>query len=253
MCWPEVVGGVEIEERRPKTWNEPRRKRLNFVRGHRHHPEEWVTRPYRGFSEQERWDRRRAQEMEQQIIMHPVPHPQLQGQHDPRILPMPHAPQQHHHIQPGQHGNLNGFDQHGQHGHPPQLDRRSYHSEDDIIGIEDSGDDSHDGHDGHDHPNHLRPRIIRIKPAKSHLPKGFKAHGKRSEGHKRRYSVSSSSSDGYSSPDHSSGFTEGFRAGRRSVSRRPVRRGRSRSRLTDDSFEDLMQTPLRSRSRRARR
>ena len=253
MCWPEVVGGVEIEERRPRTWNEPRRKRLNFVRGHRRGPEEWVSRPYRGLTDLERWDRRRALEMEQQRFMHPGPHPQLQGHFDPRMVQMPHAAPQIHQIQPGHHGHPHGFDQHGHHGHQPQLDRHSHHSEDDNMGTEDFGHDDHDGHDGHEHPNHLEPRIIPIKPPKSHLPKGVKAHGKHSGSHKTRYSVSSSSSDDYSSPDGSSGFTEGFRAGRRSVSRRPVRRGRSRSRLTDDSFEDLMQTPLRSRSRRSRR
>ena len=209
-----------------------------------------MTRRYRGLTEQERWDRHRAQEMEQQRLMHPIPHPQLQGQIDPRMVPMPHAPPQFHPIQPAHHGHPPGFDQYGQHGHWPQIDRRSHHSDDDITGLQDHG---HDGHDGHDHPNNPSPRIVEIKPHKSHLPKGFKAHGKHSEDHKRRYSVSSSSSEDYSSPDSSSGFTEGFRAGRRSVSRRPIRRGRSRSRLTDDSFEDLMHTPWRSGSRRARR
>ena len=207
-----------------------------------------MIRPYpRGITEQERWDRRRAQELEPPRFMHPNPHQQLQGQVDHRIVPMQHAPPHFPHDHP------HGFDQHGHHGHQHQLDRHSHRSNDEIIDVEEFGRDDHDGHDGHGQPNHLRSHITERKPLKSHLPKGLKAHGKHSEGHRRRYSVSSSSSDDYSSPDRSSGFSEGFRAGRRSVSRRPIRRGRSRSRLTDDSFEDLMQTPLRNRSRRARR
>lgn len=252
MCWPEVVGGVEIEERRPRTSNEPRRKRLNFVRGHRHDPEEWtVTSPHpRGLTERERWDRHRAREMEQQRLMHPIPHPSLQGHYDPRMLQMPPGPPQLHHIQPGHHGHPLGFDQHGHHGHQPQLDHHPHHSEDDINGTEDLG---HYGHDGHDGQDGLQPHIISIKPPKSHLPKGVKARARIPGAHKKSHSISSSSSNDCNSPDGSSGFTEGFRAGRRSLSRRPVPRGRSRSRFTDDSFEDLMHPRLRSRSRRGRR
>lgn len=253
MCWPEIVGGVEVEERRPRTWNEPRRKRLKFVRGHQRDSDEWVTTtPHpRRRTEQEIWDRQRAREMEQQRFMHPVPHQQLQGYHDARMVPLPHAPPPWHQIQPGHDGHQPGFGQHGHHGHPAQLDRHSHHSDDDIIRIEDLG---HDGHDGHDDDNdghgghHLQPRIFHLKPPKSHLPKGLKAHAKNSGGHRKKRSISSSSENS-SSADGSSGFSEGFRAGRRSLSRRPVPRGRSRSRLTDDSFEDLMHTRLRSRSR----
>ena len=231
MCWPELVGGVEVEERRPRNWNEPRRKRLNFVRGERYRADDWrVTTPFPPrFTDQERWDRRRAWEMEQQRLMHPIPHPPLQGHHDPRILPMPPAPPHLHQIQPG---HQPGFDQGGHHGHQHQLDHHSHHSEENIIG-------GHDQRDDHDDP-----KIIPIKPHKSHLPKGLKAHAKKPRGHKKKRSISSSSSD------DSSAFSEGFRAGRRSLSRRPVLRGRSRSRLTDDSFEDLMPTRFRSRSRR---
>lgn len=252
MCWPEVIGGVEVEERRPRTWNEPRRKRLNFVRGHSREPNDWmVTSPYppRRLTERETWDRRRVRQMEQGF-MHPVPHPPLQGHYDPQMLQMPPAPPQLHHIQPGHHGHPHGLDPRGHHGHQAQLDRHSHHSGDDIIGIEDLG---HDGHDGHNIQDCHGPRIISRKPPKSHLPKGLKAHTKKSGGRKKKYLISSSSSDDCSSSDGSSGFSEGFRAGCRSLSRRPVPRGRSRSRLTDDSFEDLMQTRARSRSTRGRR
>ncbi|KAL8672511.1 MAG: hypothetical protein Q9168_003014, partial [Polycauliona sp. 1 TL-2023] len=38
MCWPHLSGGLEIEERYPRSNNprEPRRKRLNFVRSSSH-------------------------------------------------------------------------------------------------------------------------------------------------------------------------------------------------------------------------
>ena len=250
MCWPELVGSVEVEERRPRTWNEPRRQRLNFVRGHQRNSDEWVSKPRR-LTEREIWIDRRAREMEQQRLMH-HPHPQFQGHQDPRMFQLP-ADQQHMHpLQPGHHGHQPGLEHHGQHGHhgqQAQLDRRSHHSDDDIIAIEDLG---HDGHDGHDDP-HPKPHIVCVKPPKSRLPKGLKVYAMKSGGHKKKYSISSFSSDDSSSSDDYSGFSEGFRAGRRSLSRRPDRRGRSRSRLTNDSFEDLMEPQLRSRSRRGRR
>ena len=196
------------------------------------------------------WDRQRAREMEQQRFMHPIPHAQLQGYHDPRIVQMPPAPPQLHHIQPGHHGHQPGCDQHGHHEHQAQLDRHSHHSGDDIFRIEDF---DHHGHDDDDDDDQLKPHIIHLKPPKSRLPKGLKVHAKKSGAHKKKYSISSTSSDDSGSSDGSSGFTEGFRAGRRSISRKPVPRGRSRSRLTDDSFEDLMHPRLESRSRKGRR
>ncbi|KAF6226481.1 hypothetical protein HO133_009347 [Letharia lupina] len=209
MCWPELAGRIEVEERRPRTWNEPRRKRLNFVRGHQRDSDQWVPTPGpRRPTEQEIWDRQRAREMDQRFV-HPMPHPQLQGHHDPQITQMPHDPGPWHQIQPGHHVPQPGVDQHGHHGHQPQLNHRSHHSDDDIIAIEDSGDDGHDGHDDH---RHLEPQIIHLKPPKSHLPKGLKAHAKKSGGHKQKYSISSSSSDDSRSSDGSSKFTAGFRA-----------------------------------------
>ena len=236
MCWPQLVGGVEILERRPRTWNEPRHKRLNFVRSHQRDSDEWVlARPYPSrLTQREIWDRRRAREMEEQRLMQ---HQQHQGFHDPRVIQMQPAPPPWHHNQPGHHGPQR------------QLDRHSHHSDDSIIDVDDFGHDGHDGHDGHHQP---RPHIIHLEPPKSRLPKGLKTHAKKSRGHKKKYSISSSSSDDSSSSDGSSAFVEGLRAGRRSVSRRPVPRGRSRSRFTDDSFEDLMHPRVRSRSRRGR-
>ena len=122
---PELVGRVEVEERRPRTGNEPRHERLNFVRDHRRptplrrltEREKWdrqraqVTEQQRllhpiPHSEREMWDRQRAREMEQQRLMNPILHPQLQGFNGPlapRMVPMQNS------FQP---------DHHGHHDHP---------------------------------------------------------------------------------------------------------------------------------------
>ena len=234
---------VEVQERRPRTWNEPRHKRLSFVRGSRRDSDEW-TPPPRKLTQLEIWDRRRAQEFEQRFRPQ-FPYQQLQEFPDPRITQLPPHRE---HLQPGHHGLQP--DQHGNHGGPQQIAHRSHHSNEDIDAIE---DDDHDGHDGHDDPRQ-RPRYILVEPSKCQLPKGYKAHAKkRSRGHKKKHANSVYSSEDSSSSDDSSGFTQGYRAGRRSLSRRAVPRGRSRSRFTDDSFEDLMDSHYRSRSRGGRR
>ena len=253
MClWPDRV---EVQERRPRTWNEPRHQRLSFVRGRKRESDEW-TPPPRRLTQVEIWDRRRMQELDQQGFRPHFPYQQLQGP-DPRITQLPpqggHFQPGHHGGQPGHHGGHPGhhggeFDGHGDHGDRPQLGQHSHHSDDSIIGIVE-GD--HDGHDGHDDPRQRLPRYILVEP-KIQLPKGLKAHTKKkSRGHKKKHA--NSSSEDSSSSDDSSGFTQGYRAGRRSLSRRPVPRGRSRSRFTDDSFEDLMDSHYRSRSRGGRR
>ena len=236
MClWPERV---EVRERRPRTWNEPRHKRLSFVRGSRRDCDEWIP-PPRRLTQLEIWDRRRAQQLEQ-TFRPPFLYQQLPGCPDPRITQLP--PPGHHGGQPDQHGN---------HGGQPQIHSHSHHSDEDIRRIE---DDDHDSHDSHDKPCQRGPRYILVEPAKSHSPKGCKAHAKKkSKGHKKKRANSLYSSEDSSSSDDSSEFTQGYRAGRRSLSRRAVPRGRSRSRFTDDSFEDLMDSRYRSRSRGGRR
>ena len=236
MClWPDRV---EVQERRPRTWNEPRHKRLSFVRGSRD-SHEW-TPPPRRLTQVEIWYRQRAHEMEQRFRHH-VAHQELQGFQDPRMIQLG-PPRDHHQL---------GHEQHGNQGGRPQIHDRSHHSEEDIVRIE---DDDHHGHDGHDGHGQGGPRYILVEPSKSQLPKGYKAHAKKkSRRHKKKHANSFHSSEDSSSSDDSSGFTEGYRAGRRSLSRRAVPRGRSRSRFTDDSFEDLVDSRHRSRSRGGRR
>ena len=230
MClWPDRV---EVQERRPRTWNEPRHKRLNFVRGSRD-SDEW-TPPPRRLTEVEIWYRQRAQEMGQRFRHH-VAHPELQGFQDARMIQL--GPSRDHH-QPG-------HEQHGNDGGRPQIHDHSHHSEE---------DDDHHGHDSHDGHGQGSPRYVIAEPPKSHIPKCCKAHAKKkSRRHKKKHAKSLHSSEDSSSSDDSSGFTEGYRAGRRSLSRRAVPRGRSRSRFTDDSFEDLVDARHRSRSRGGRR
>lgn len=244
VFWPQLVGGIEIQERRPRSFNEPRRKRLSFVKDRKRSSGEWALvtsssgcRYYE--SEQELWDRRQfeanqrfIQQQEHQLRMErerfmlrqPVPRPPLQywnpdrgGGPDPRIQPLPPPPPGHDHLGEG-----------GPRGH------RDDH--DDGIQIVTSDSDS----DPDDHG--LSPRLIERAP-KQHLPKHFKPKRSKSRGRKDRKKKRSSSlfSSDSSSDDE---FAEGFRYGRRaSVLRRPPsRRGRSRSRVfesSDDSFEDL--------------
>ena len=220
--------------------------RLNFVRGSKRDSDEW-TPPTRRLTQQELWDRRRAQELEQQECRHHLPQQQLQGLPEQRTIQLP---PQRDHSQLGQQGNRAEFNPHDNCGGRPQINHHSHHSDEDIVGNEDHSHHSHDSHDDHDR---MRPHIFREKPTKSQLPKAYKTHAKRSGGHKKKYAFVLPSLEDGSSSDGSSEFTEGYRAGRRSLSRGAVPRGRSRSRFTEDSFEDLMEPRYRSRSRGGRR
>lgn len=261
VFWPQLVGGIEIQERRPRSFNEPRRKRLSFVKDRRRSQGEWAlvtasSGRNHHESEQELWDRRQFEanqrflrqqehqllmERERFILRQPVPRPQLQSWNperdrglDSRMQPLPPPP-------PG-HNHLGERDHHSNHGHHDDRDG----------GIEVVSSDSDSDSDFDDH--HHSPRLIKQAPIYV-LPKHFKSKRSKSRGRKdkkkNKKRSSSLFSDGSSSEDD---FSEGFRAGRRSMSRRPLsRRGRSRSRvfeLSDDSFEDLgLRRRPRSRSR----
>jgi len=242
VFWPQLVGGIEIQERRPRSFNEPRRKRLSFVKDRRRSSGEWAlvtSSSGRKFheSEQELWDRRQWEanqrflqqqelqlrmEREQFMLRQPIPRPQLQSWNpererglDPRMQPLPPPPPGHDHLgERGDHGH------HDDHGH----------------GIEIMSSDSDSDSDGH------RPRLIERAP-KYHLPKHFKPKRSKSRGRmdKKKKRPSPLFSSDSSSDDES---PERVRYGRRvSTSRRPLsRRGRSRSRVfehSDDSFENL--------------
>ena len=260
MFWPQLVGAIEIEERRPRYWNEPRRKRLNFVKDRAYDSGEWaLVNPSFGHhsrqSEQQLWDRRQweanqrfiiqedqrfrqrearlQQDRERWMLLHPVPRPPLESwqpqQQDPRILQMPPVPPRH----PNSHD---------------MEERRSHydHGDDDIVaGVSDSSET--------DDSRHPSLRLIEAVP-KAKLPKHFKKKRSKSRGRKdkriKRSSLLSSDDSGSDNDD----FIRGYMAAKESSPRRPLsRRGRSRSRLfelSDDSFEDLEpRRPSRSRSR----
>lgn len=260
VLFPQLIGGVEIEERRPRYWNEPRRKRLQFVKSRSYRPDEWalVQSSHHRQTETDLWDQRQFeanqrfwnqeeirlrqraarihQDQQRHMICHPPPLHALHQGHDPRIQQLP-AP-------PPDHG-----------GHHDRNDRRSHHGHDDdddpIVAICTSSDDSDDDDCG-------PPRLIEIAPKKDKLPKYFKkVHRSKSRGRKgkkNKHPPASIFSSDDSDSDSDDNFTQGFYAGRRSLSRRPLsRRGRSRSRmfeLSDDSFEDLEFRPrARSSSR----
>ncbi|KAL8663059.1 MAG: hypothetical protein Q9202_004199 [Teloschistes flavicans] len=93
MCWPRLEGGIEIEERYPRTLDprEPRRKRLNFVRdregSNRRSSDDYTlmrspfnnARPIRR-EMQEIHDPRQLQQQEHQFRMIQGHNQQLQGQ-----------------------------------------------------------------------------------------------------------------------------------------------------------------------------
>ncbi len=238
VFWPQLIGGIEIQERRPRSFNEPRRKRLSFVKDRKRTSGEWAlvtSSSGRKFheSEQELWDRRQWEanqrfmqqqehqlrmDREQYMLRQPMPRPPLQGWGpDPRMQPLP----------PPGHNHLGERDAHG-------------HHDDHRDGIEIVDSDSDSGSDNHGRG--LSPLLIERAP-KIPLPKIFKPKRSKSRGRKDKMKKRPSSlfSSDSSTDDE---FVEGFRYGRRaSLSRRPPsKRGRSRSRVfehSDDSFEDL--------------
>jgi len=177
-----LVGDVEVEERRPRSWNESRRKRLSFVRdsrsrSRRRSPEdEWAlvprqqnSQPHRRQNSQELWDlqkweaeqrflalehqrlqqRAHRLQLEQQRYMpaHPPPRQQIQGGfHDERGRP-PIPPE---HMGGGEHGaDLRGHneqhDRYAQGGHDPriqQIQPRGGGRFDEHDDYEDDDDDS---------------------------------------------------------------------------------------------------------------
>ncbi|KAL6713848.1 hypothetical protein ACLMJK_008342 [Lecanora helva] len=252
MFWPQLIGRIEVEERRPRYWKEPRRKRLNFVKQRTGGSDDWALvtasngRHYYE-SEQQLWDRRQreaqqrfaaeeefrwqqqqARDRQRFMLHHQVPHQPLEGFHgDPRIQQLPPPP-------PHDHG----------------IEHPGHHPGDGQPGIVEVPSDS-EGSDG-DHKQKRSPLLIEIAPREK-LPKEFRLRRSKSRGRgrKKQYPASLLSDD-------SSSEDEVFRVvSKGSLSRRPVaRRGRSRSRvfeLSDDSFEDLeLHRPARSKSRGSR-
>ena len=180
MCWPSVDGGIVVEERRRRHPNEPRRKRLNFVKEH-------------GSNDSDEWDLIQPQPRRhrQETVERPHPHPQQPWQYDPRWAhPHYQQPMQPHPLPMPLHPSQ---PQMGFHGDQNRLDRHSYHDPDEIIRVEEFV--PRDDHKG--------PHIVERAPreAVSRLPSHVRARSRsRARGHSRHGSLFSD--DSYSDSRH---------------------------------------------------
>ena len=231
-----VLGDIEIQERRPKSWMEPRRKRLSFVRPHnpshsRHSSssssksDEWALAPARGDAQfyrndAETWDLRRHEaqarfsdaeirhrDLEHRQRVHYIhqlygPPPDLQRIHD------------HGHEQGLLEGGIQTIRPRGHHGD----------SDDEIIEVVSLGSD--DGFDDHHHrPRHEplsieqdrdRGRVLRDLMGKEvKRGKSKDKHGKGKKGGTKKGKGKSHDDDSDSSDDEKKVFMEGVKAGTR--------------------------------------
>ncbi|MDI1490313.1 MAG: hypothetical protein OHK93_001513 [Ramalina farinacea] len=266
---PFLIGGVEIQERRPKYWNEPRRKRLSFVnsrKNHRERKEDWALVPrnrpqanqYQPRSEQDRWDLRQfeARQRFAQLDNHDRML-QLQFEQQRRQLQAPMPPQWAH-----QHGQGYPFGQRQQQIHPQhhqQHDQHRDHHQDarphrrenphDIVAIEDGSDlssfsDDDDGgssssssNDDHHHHRSRRspsPCIITRKPKSIKQKEQLRIKPAKRHSSRRRSSSSDSDSDDNASVLRAVNHALKHRRGRSRSKSRP----RSRVRPTKIIYED---------------
>ena len=177
MCWPSLEGGVVIEERPRRHKNEPRRKRLHFVKEHRSNgSDEWDL--IDGQSGRSRQD----------MVEHHRPPPYPQWPPDPRYFPQQQPRHSHPAIIPlGEHR---------------QVDRRSHHDPDEIIRVEEFVP--------RDNQHHVEPIYVEREPRDvvarmpSHLRPRSRSRGR---GHSRHSSNPHSlfSDDGHSDNRHGGG------------------------------------------------
>ena len=251
-----LFDGIQIEERRPRSWNEPRRKRLSFVREHKKKSsDEWAVVPrnrehgryYR--NDAETWDLRqwdaqrrfleREQDRQRMIEYH---HHQMQP------LPPPHMMHGH----PGHHEENHHLRPLIEEIHPHH--RGGGGDPDDIIAIEDGSDsDSSCGHRGRS--GHRIP--LSIEKGRDHSPFASIIHlnPKKHKKGKKKYDDSSSSSpsSSSSSSDGDGSFLDGYRAGRLATKKKgslsPVPARRRFQKIFDDFSDDSMDMSRRRRSR----
>ncbi|KAL8722695.1 MAG: hypothetical protein Q9225_000862 [Loekoesia sp. 1 TL-2023] len=229
MCWPRLEGGLEIEERYPRTNDprEPRRKRLNFVRERSSarssddhalvYSSFHQTRPIRN-DMRERHDPHVLQQQEQYMRQLQGQNQQLQGQnqHLHRLM-WEEQQRRRHEIEMAQQ----------QHGHippPPPPGRIAHHEQPRIM---------HHPHEGlppgveRVEEPHLPPNVVEVRP-RSRMPNNVH-HGRspsRGRSHRRHHSGGSIYSDDRDSwKDYD----------RRRRGRSPLFYGSSH-----DSFDDLL-------------
>ena len=183
--FPRLIGQVEVEERRPRYWNEPRRKRLNFVKSHntKSKSDDWQLVPkaqQRPHSEQQKWDWHQ-QQAQMRFHGNDISKAQtLKIQEDQQVQAYLERMSRmaelhgHHALPPHMHaGHIEGH-----HGSDP---------DDEIVAIVSDSDDSSDDDDHHHHHHHhhvkhvkAAPKLIEatpkhIKLAKDHLPSSKKS------------------------------------------------------------------------------
>lgn len=272
---PILVGGVEIQERRPKYWNEPRRQRLSFVRSHKKHSDrkdDWAVVPrnqtqanrYYALNEQDRWDlrqlelRRRFAQLDQYDR-----NMQLHFEHQLRQLqaPMPHQQPRQIPLEPCEEHD----ERHSHHGGHPDA-RAHRRDQDDNMASESgsdrscSSDDDDGGNSGSDDNHHhgsRHARIFHIKPKIVNHKGQLRIKDSKRRGSRRRSCSPDSDSD--SNASVSRAFNHAVKRGRGPSKSRP-RSGVMPTRViygeddrcysSDDSFDSYRSQPGRSRLRK---
>ncbi|MCJ1224909.1 hypothetical protein MMC12_001556 [Toensbergia leucococca] len=225
MCWPQIVGGIEVEERRPRYEGESRRKRLNFVKSHSpRNSDEWALTRGAYPGQQFRQEMLQAQQWQAQQLLARQEQHWREWQHQQQWLAQHHQQQQVAHQQHPQ-GRIEG-------GTPGIIPLRGGQFD----------EHNHDDHDDHhdDHRGRERIRYIEEEPRKVVImPRGMKYGKSRSksrgrDGKHRHTSVYSYDDD-----------NDSLRSGKYSRGTRSVYTIGS-----NDSFDDL--PPLRVRTVRRR-
>ena len=176
MCWPSLEGGIEIEERRRKYKNEPRRKRLHFVKDRSSgHSDEWnliyPVRPRSGPPEMYEQHRQLPYEQRLQVedprwAAHLAQQPQMQMQQQPMHHQQQIPPPPLHH-------------QMGWHPHQEQLQHHPQNV-DEIVHVGGFQPEHHE------QGQQLPPRVVEREPRVARMPSHVRAGSRpRPRGHSR--------------------------------------------------------------------
>ena len=174
MCWPSPEGVIEVEERRRKYKNEPRRKRLHFVKDRSSgHSDEWdLIRP----RPRSRPDMPEMYEQHYQPHHQPPLDPNLHVE-DPRWAAHLQQPQQMHHQipVPPNPPQMGWYPPQGQLPYNPQYDNE-------IVRVEEFQPE----HDPHRNPHQLPPIVLERQPRVARMPSHVRARSRsRHRGHSR--------------------------------------------------------------------
>lgn len=233
MCFPTIEGAIEVEERRPRYANEPRRKRLKFVkdRGTRLSDEWGLTRPLTA-ERVRQYDTREPYQWPQQFRQPQ----QFNGAHQQLPQPMPPQP-----VLP--HGYIE----------PRPLPHNNYDNGVEPLEEYNPGNQMHPRPMGPRHNNlpEIEPRYPEFPP-RSRLPPDLQAHPAGGGDRRGRSRPRSSSRAPYGQYQDRSVYSDDTiddsrDRGRRRRSRRPQSR-RPRSPFSADSY-DSFDLPVRQHRR----